>query len=211
MKRVVNILAVMVTALAAVAVPKEGEPGMSKEMTTVSSGSPGVEVATFGAGCFWCTEAVFERIDGVKSVKSGYMGGHVKNPTYKQVCGGDTGHAEVTRIEFDPKKVSYARLLETYWHMHDPTSLNRQGADEGTQYRSAIFYYSEEQKKTAEQSKKALEASGDYKKPIVTQIVPASEFYEAENYHQDYFNNNREAPYCRMIIAPKLKKLGMKE
>lgn len=184
---------------------------MSKEQAKESAGNPAVEVAAFGAGCFWCTEAVFERIDGVKSVKSGYMGGHVKNPTYKQVCGGDTGHAEVTRIEFDPSKVSYAKLLEMFWHMHDPTTLNRQGADEGTQYRSAIFYYSEDQKKTAEQAKKALEASGEYKNPIVTQIVPASEFYEAENYHQDYFNSNREAPYCRMVIAPKLKKLGMKE
>lgn len=168
------------------------------------------EKISFGAGCFWCTEAVFQRIPGVKSVKSGYQGGHVKNPTYKQVCGGDTGHAEVVQVEFDPASVSFDRLLETFWQMHDPTSLNRQGADEGTQYRSAIFYYSEEQKKTAEKSRKELESSGHYgKKPVVTEITAAKEFYPAEDYHNDYFKSNSNAPYCRMVIVPKLKKLGM--
>lgn len=168
-----------------------------------------LQQATFGAGCFWCTEAVFERIEGVKSVISGYSGGHTKDPTYKEVCTGDTGHAEVVRIEYDPDKVSYEELLYWFWQMHDPTTLNRQGADIGTQYRSVIFYHSEEQKKAAEKSKAVPRASGKYKTPIVTQIVPATEFYKAEDYHQEYFSKNVDAPYCRFVIQPKLKKLGM--
>jgi peptide-methionine (S)-S-oxide reductase len=168
-----------------------------------------VEVLMVGAGCFWCTEAVFQRIDGVIAVKSGYAGGTTTNPTYRQVCEGDTGHAEVTRIEFDPEKVTYAELLDLFWRMHDPTTLNRQGADVGTQYRSVIFTFSDEQKREAEASKAALAASGKYKDPIVTEIVPAAPFYPAEDYHQEYFNRNRGAMYCRMIIMPKLRKLGM--
>lgn len=166
-----------------------------------------LETATFGAGCFWCVEAVFENLDGVKSVESGYMGGETKNPTYKQICTGTTGHAEVTRIYFDPEVISYETLLDWLWRSHDPTTLNRQGGDVGTQYRSAIFYHSEDQKKAAEASKAA--AQRDFSSPIVTEITAASEFYIAEDYHQDYYKLNKTAPYCRMVITPKLKKLDL--
>lgn len=162
--------------------------------------------ATFGGGCFWCTEAVFESEPGVKSVTSGYAGGHVKDPTYDQVCDGTTGHAEVIQIEFDPAVVSFERLLELFWDAHDPTTLNRQGADVGTQYRSIILYHDDAQKQAAEKSKAAAQA--ELNRPIVTEIAPLGEFYPAEKYHQDYFRNNRGAPYCRAVIAPKLKKLG---
>jgi peptide-methionine (S)-S-oxide reductase len=163
------------------------------------------ETATFGGGCFWCMEAVFERLPGVKSVASGFAGGHTANPTYEQVCTGDTGHAEVTQIEFDPARISYDKLLEVFWQAHDPTTLNRQGADEGTQYRSVILYHSEAQKLAAEKSK--TQAQKNFKHPIVTEIVPFTRFYAAEGYHQQYYDNNSRAPYCRMIIAPKLEKL----
>lgn len=163
------------------------------------------EIATFGAGCFWCTEAVFQEFKGVLKVESGYMGGTVANPTYREVCTGNTGHAEVTRITFDPAVISYDELLEILWTTHDPTTLNRQGADVGTQYRSAIFYYSEAQKASAEKSKREV-APAIWDKPIVTEIVPASEFYPAEDYHQDYFANNPEAGYCRIVISPKVQK-----
>jgi len=161
--------------------------------------------ATFGAGCFWCSEAVFQSLDGVKSVKVGYMGGSVKSPTYKQVCSGRTGHAEVAQISYDPMKISYEELLAVFWKTHDPTSLNRQGADAGTQYRPVIFSHSDEQNKTAEKSKEAVRQN--FSKPIVTEIAPAGRFYEAEPGHQDYYNKNPNAPYCRMVIAPKLKKI----
>lgn len=160
---------------------------------------PRIESATFGAGCFWCTEAFFERLDGVISVTSGYEGGDTPRPTYQQVCSGDTGHAEVVEVRYDPAKVSYEKLLEVFWNSHDPTTMNRQGADVGTQYRSAIFFHTEDQRAAAEASKKALETSGKYKNPIVTQILSASEFYEAEAYHQDYFRNNPLAPYSQYI------------
>lgn len=167
----------------------------------------GLEVATFGAGCFWCVEAVFEQIEGVKSVESGYMGGDVENPTYREVCTGTTGHAEVTRILFDPEIVSYETLLDWLWRSHDPTLLNQQGADVGTQYRSAIFYHSAEQKAAAEASKDKAQAL--FKSPIVTEITEASTFYIAEDYHQDYFRLNASVPYCQMVIRPKLEKLGL--
>lgn len=160
--------------------------------------------ATFAGGCFWCVEAVFQRVNGVKSVRSGYTGGHVENPTYKQVCSGKTGHAEAVEIEFDPSVVSYAELLDLFWHAHDPSQLNRQGADVGTQYRSAIFYHSPDQKEMAEKAKQLLAESGVQ---VVTQIAPAEKFYEAEQHHQDYFDNNPTAPYCMFVIRPKLKKL----
>jgi peptide-methionine (S)-S-oxide reductase len=163
----------------------------------------------FGAGCFWCSEAVLQKLPGVASVTSGYAGGTMRNPTYKQVCSGKTGHAEVVQVVFDPHVVSYAQLLDIFWRMHDPTTLNRQGADTGTQYRSVIFYYSPAQQAAAEASKRALEASGVLAGPAVTEIVPAADFYPAEDHHQDYFNRNAEAPYCRFVIIPKLKKLGM--
>jgi peptide-methionine (S)-S-oxide reductase len=164
-----------------------------------------IEVATFGGGCFWCMDAVYERLPGVISVTSGFAGGHTANPTYEQVCAGDTGHAEVTQIEFDPAKISYEKLLDVFWQAHDPTTLNRQGADEGTQYRSIILYHNEAQKLAAEKLKAGTQKN--FKHPIVTEIVPFTKFYEAENYHQEYYDNNSNAPYCRIVIAPKLKKL----
>lgn len=171
---------------------------------------PGAEVITLGAGCFWCTEAVYQQIPGVLSVTSGYMGGHVKNPTYEAVCDGTTGHAEVAMLVFDPKVTSLEKILAKFWHVHDPTTLNRQGADVGTQYRSAIYYHSDAQKAVAEKSK--AEAAKEFTQPIVTEITQASEFYPAENYHQNYYrlNKNRN-PYCQRVIAPKLKKAGLQE
>jgi peptide-methionine (S)-S-oxide reductase len=166
-----------------------------------------LEKATFGAGCFWCIEAVFQRIKGVKSVISGYSGGKVENPTYEEVCSGRTGHAEVVQITFDPKVISYEEILDVFWKVHDPTSLNRQGPDEGTQYRSIILYHDEEQKRIAEKSR--AEVSKSFDKPIVTEIRPLTKFYKAEDYHQDYYNRNRNAPYCRLVIHPKLEKLKL--
>lgn len=162
--------------------------------------------ATFGAGCFWCVEAVFQRVDGVKSVTSGYMGGKVKNPTYDQICTGLTGHAEVCQVAYDPQKVKFEQLLQVFWQTHDPTTLNRQGADTGTQYRSAVFYHDDQQKKLAEEYKQKLDASGAFENPIVTEISAASEFYRAEQYHQNYFNDNPNQPYCSYVIRPKLEK-----
>ena len=162
--------------------------------------------ATFGAGCFWCTEAVFLNMNGVSKVVSGYSGGTVKNPSYREVCTGMTGHAEVTQITYDSKVVSYEDLLEVFWNTHDPTTLNRQGADEGTQYRSAVFYNDEEQRKIAEQYKKQLEASHVYKNPIVTEISPLINFYPAEDYHQNYFALNPTQGYCQYVIRPKVDK-----
>ncbi len=166
----------------------------------------GTEQATFGSGCFWCTEAIFQQVKGVQSVVSGYTGGQVKNPTYRQVCDGTTGHAEVLQVTFDPKVVSFSDLLEIFWKTHDPTTLNRQGNDEGTQYRSAIFYHSDEQRKLAEHFKAKLNVSSAFRAPIVTEITKVSEFYPAEAYHQNYFKNNPDQAYCRAIIAPKLEK-----
>ena len=166
----------------------------------------GLEIATFGSGCFWCTEAIFLNVDGVQQVVSGYTGGKVKNPTYKEVCSGLTGHAEVTQLTFDPLKISYDQLLEIFWKTHDPTTLNQQGADIGTQYRSVIYYHSDEQKKKAEYYKTQLEEAGAFDKPIVTEISPATTFYKAEDYHQNYYNLNNNAPYCTYVIQPKLEK-----
>jgi peptide-methionine (S)-S-oxide reductase len=163
------------------------------------------EIADLGGGCFWCMEAVFERLPGVVSVTSGFAGGTTENPTYSEVCTETTGHAEVTEVEFDPAKISYGRLLEVFWQAHDPTTLNRQGADEGTSYRSIILYRDEKQKAIAENSK--IVAQADFKHPIVTEIVPLKKFYKAEDYHQQYFDNNTNAGYCQVVIAPKLEKL----
>jgi peptide-methionine (S)-S-oxide reductase len=167
---------------------------------------PNPETAVFGGGCFWCLEAVFQRLPGVKSVESGYMGGRVENPTYKQVCNGSTGHAEVVRVTFDPGQISYRDLLEVFFAIHDPTTLDRQGNDVGTQYRSVIFYSSDEQRREAEQAIVQLTAAHEFSAPIVTAVEPATVFYVAEGYHQNYFNENSEQPYCRFIIAPKLDK-----
>ena len=173
---------------------------------TMNESKSNLEKATFGNGCFWCTEAVFLELKGVQKVESGYSGGHVKNPTYKEVCTGETGHAEVIQITFDPKLISYESLLEVFWNTHDPTTLNKQGADEGTQYRSAVFYHNEEQKKTAEQYLKQLQASKVFKNPIVTEISPLTNFYKAEEYHQNYYELNPGQGYCQYVIRPKVEK-----
>lgn len=162
--------------------------------------------ATFGAGCFWCTEAVFQNVKGVIKSVSGYMGGQVKNPTYAQVCGGDTGHAEVIEVEYNPEVISFEELLLIFFKTHNPTTLNRQGNDVGTQYRSAVFYTDDEQKAAAEAMIKQLDAEGIFDHKIVTQVVPVETFYKAEGYHQDYFNNNSSQPYCAFVIQPKLNK-----
>ncbi|TZF83027.1 peptide-methionine (S)-S-oxide reductase MsrA [Pedobacter sp. BS3] len=164
--------------------------------------------ATFGAGCFWCTEAVFQTLKGVEKVVSGYMGGHKENPTYPEVCTGDTGHAEVIDITFDPQVISYEELLLIFFKTHNPTTLNRQGNDVGTQYRSVIFYYSDEQKQQAEDMIAQLEQAHVFDQPIMTQIEPASIFYKAEDYHQNYFNDNADKPYCSFVIQPKLNKFA---
>ena len=165
-----------------------------------------METATFGAGCFWCVEAVFQHLKGVESVVSGYSGGHIKNPSYKEVCNGNTGHAEVIQITYDPRVISFSELLEVFWQSHDPTTLNRQGNDVGTQYRSAIFYHNEEQQMLAEKYKKELDESDAFDDPMVTEITPFINFYKAEDYHQNYFNENPYQPYCSIIIRPKVEK-----
>src|SRR6202022_1530789 len=165
------------------------------------------ETATLATGCFWCTEAIFSRLKGVSSVVSGYASSKVANPSYQAVCSGRTGAAEAVQVTFDPSVISYDKLLEIFWHVHDPTTLNRQGNDVGTQYRSAIYYKNDEQKQTALASKKALERSGAYKKPVVTEIAPFTNFYAAEDYHQDYYENNQSQGYCMYVIDPKVQKL----
>ena len=164
------------------------------------------EVATLGAGCFWCVEAIYQQLEGVVKVESGYSGGQVAHPTYEEVCTGRTGHAEVIQVTFDPQKISFKELLEVFFRTHDPTTLNRQGADVGTQYRSAIFYHSEEQRKTAEAVKQETDAAKIWDDPIVTEIARFDAFYKAEEYHQNYYNQNANQPYCRMVINPKLSK-----
>lgn len=167
----------------------------------------GLELITLGAGCFWCTEAVFQRLEGVGKVVSGYSGGIIPNPSYKQICTGTTGHAEVINVFFDPEKISLESLLEVFWATHDPTTLNRQGGDVGPQYRSAIFYNDESQKETASKLKADLNAQKVFDKPIVTEITPFTNFYPAENYHQDYYNQNGMQPYCQFVVKPKVDKL----
>jgi peptide-methionine (S)-S-oxide reductase len=168
------------------------------------------QIAFFGGGCFWCIEAVFNRLTGVKSAVSGYMGGHIDKPTYRQVCGGDTGHVEVVQVTFDPTEISYRDLLEVFFTVHDPTTLNRQGNDVGEQYRSVIFYTSDEQEQEAEETIASLNAAKVFPEPIVTSLEPAGEFYPAEDYHQLYYDNNATQPYCQVVIAPKLMKFEKK-
>ena len=183
---------------------------MEKEKEdTGSSTSGSLQVATFGGGCFWCTEAVFELVEGVENVVSGYAGGSIPEPTYEQICTGTTGHAEVIKISFDPSKVSYGSLLDTFGQCHDPTTLNRQGADVGTQYRSVVMYHDEKQKLAAQSWKKKLDKT--LVDPVVTEIVPAPTFYPAEDYHQDYFRRNPNQSYCAFVIRPKLEKLKLDE
>ena len=183
-------------------------PTAVSQTTNMNNSTNHLELATLGGGCFWCTEAVFQMLPGVKSVTSGYAGGTTENPTYKQVCSGDTGHAEVIQVEYDPKVVSYEKVLDTFWDAHDPTTLNAQGPDTGSQYRSIILYSSDAQKAAAEKSK--AEAQKHFSKPIVTQIVPLTKFWPAEDYHQDYYRSNPNQPYCRAIIRPKVEKFEKK-
>lgn len=180
----------------------EKQTGEQESMTGIM-----LDTATFGAGCFWCVEAVFQNLKGVHSVVSGYAGGHVKNPTYEEVCSGTTGHAEVCQIAYDPKQISFEELLEVFWKTHDPTTLNRQGNDRGTQYRSVIFFHTDDQKKLAQHYKDELDAAHAFDAPIVTEIVPYSTFYKAENYHQDYYNQHGSQPYCMFVIKPKVDKV----
>ncbi len=168
------------------------------------------EIATLGGGCFWCLEAVYEQMEGVRAVESGYMGGHLANPTYEDVCTGRTGHAEVVQLTFDPEVTSFAEILEVFFSIHDPTTRNRQGNDAGTQYRSVIFYCSEEQRTTAERTIRELDAARVWANPIVTEVQPASTFYRAEDYHQQYFRNNPAKPYCMFVVGPKVSKFRQK-
>jgi len=179
----------------------------SKTMESKSLENNQLKAATLGAGCFWCVEAVFQQLKGVKEVTSGYSGGHIKNPSYKEVVRGNTGHAESVQIKYDPNMVGFEKILDVFWKTHDPTTLNRQGADIGPQYRSVIFYHNQEQKEIAEQSKEKMEQSGYFNDPIVTAIDPYRNFYVAEDYHQDFYKNNPNQPYCRFNIDPKMEKM----
>ncbi|MBO9641363.1 MAG: peptide-methionine (S)-S-oxide reductase MsrA [Siphonobacter aquaeclarae] len=186
---------------------QEQKKAMNQPLPRTSVQVPaGLEVATFGSGCFWCTEAVFQRLEGVVKVESGYSGGFVANPTYKQVCTGQTGHAEVTNITYDPKKISFADLLAVFWRTHDPTTLNRQGNDVGPQYRSAVFYHNAQQKEEAEHWKQEVDKAHIYPDPLVTEITAFTNFYKAEDYHQNYFNENGSQPYCQFVVRPKVEK-----
>ena len=202
---------IMVAIFALVACNQQQAQMQTKELPrTEVQLKAGQEVATFGAGCFWCVEAIFSSLKGVDAVKSGYAGGFVKNPAYREVCNGTTGHAEAVQIFFDPTVISYAELLEIFFETHDPTTLNRQGADTGTQYRSAIFYHSEEQKELAQTALAAANESGVWANPVVTEVTAFSNFYEAEDYHQEYYEYNSSQPYCRAVITPKMDKFRKK-
>jgi peptide-methionine (S)-S-oxide reductase len=196
------------TAIVCLALLVNGMVTAHAQVKTMENSGKQTEVATLGGGCFWCTEAIYQMLPGVKSVTSGYAGGTTENPTYKQVCTGNTGHAEAIQVEFDPQRISYEKILETFWEAHDPTTLNRQGNDVGTQYRSIILYSSEAQRIAAEKSK--AEAQKRFSAPIVTEIVPLKKFYKAEGYHQDYYRSNPNQPYCRAVIRPKVEKFEHK-
>ncbi len=207
MKSMLFILSLaMTTTFACAQTSSKKENNMRDLPKTTVDVPEGYEIATLGGGCFWCTEAIYQDLKGVKSVKSGYSGGHVDNPTYRQVTSGTTGHAEVIQVLFDPSEISYSEILEIFWSTHDPTTLNRQGADVGPQYRSAVFFHSESQKAEADFYRKKLDESGAFSRPIVTEITPFSNFYVAEDYHQNYFNDNGMQPYCQFVIKPKLEK-----
>lgn len=201
MRKYLLLGCLLATALSACAQNKDKVPD-DMEATNNTK----LEKATFGGGCFWCTEALFQYLDGVTKVTSGYSGGDIANPSYEAVCGGTTGHAEVIQVTYDPAKITYDQLLEAFWQSHDPTQLNRQGNDVGTQYRSVIFYHNDEQRKEAEFYKEKLLQSGAYDKPVVTEISPLKNFYKAEDYHQNYYNQNGSQPYCSYVIRPKLEK-----
>jgi len=200
--KVFSIAAMVLTTISSCGQEKQKNSSMGNK--TVNEN--GLETATFGSGCFWCTEAIFQNVDGVFKVESGYSGGKVKNPSYKEICSGLTGHAEVIQVKYDPQTVSYEELLEIFWQTHDPTTLNRQGADVGTQYRSVVFYHNDAQKKLAEHYKQKLQENKVFDDPVVTEISPFETFYKAEDYHQNYYNLNSSAPYCSYVIQPKLEK-----
>ncbi len=205
MKKLKNIfVAVLCTAsLVSCAQQKNNK---NHTMTNEKVNPSNLDTATFGAGCFWCVEAQFQMLDGVTKVESGFSGGHVKNPSYREVCEGTTGHAEVCQITYDKTKLSYVDMLQAFWQSHDPTQLNRQGNDHGTQYRSVIFYHNDEQRKIAEEYKKKLNDEKVYDNPVVTEISPYTVFYKAEDYHQNYYNENGDQPYCSYVIQPKVEK-----
>lgn len=208
MKRRFALLLMLMAPMLASCEPEKVMSEADKQPAKMPEVPAGAEVVTLGAGCFWCIDAAYRQFDGVYSATSGYMGGTVKNPTYEDICTGESGHAEVVRVVFDPKKITFEKVLAWFWDLHDPTTLNRQGNDVGTQYRSVIFYENDEQKKIAEASKQA--AQENFKSPIVTEITKATEFYPAENYHQNYYAENKSKnPYCRFVIEPKLKKLKL--
>lgn len=203
------ITTVLISAITFLSCAQQEKPkkNMSNDLTTsLTNSTQKTDTATFGTGCFWCTEAIFQQLDGVLKVTSGYSGGAKPNPTYKEVCTGTTGHAEVIQVVYDPAKITFDELLEVFWQTHDPTTLNRQGNDVGTQYRSVVFYHNQEQKEKSEKYKVQLDKSGAFDNPIVTEIAPFDKFYAAENYHQDYYNNNGSQPYCTFVIRPKVEK-----
>lgn len=207
MKKILNILYGLLLLSFLLVSCRESKPEIKKFSSNVmNEENPNYKTATFGSGCFWCTEAIFERVNGVISVVSGYSGGHVVDPTYKEVCDGTTGHAECTQITFDPSIISYDELLEIFWKTHDPTTLNRQGNDVGTQYRSVIFYHDEDQKQKADYYKQKLTDEKIWDKPIVTEITKFENFYPAEDYHQEYYENNPNQGYCAFVITPKVEK-----
>ena len=207
MKRLLNIIfSIILLAVVLIGCKESNSEMKNEENKTMNEQTTNLETATFGSGCFWCTEAIFERVTGVVSVVSGYSGGRVDNPTYKEVCDGTTGHAECTQITFDLAIVSYDELLEIFWKTHDPTTLNRQGNDVGTQYRSVIFYHNDEQKQKSEYYKKKLTDEKIWDKPIVTEITKFDKFYPAEDYHQEYYDNNPNQGYCAYVITPKVEK-----
>ncbi len=198
------LLTALYVLLPSCSAQKKEDKTADKKLSQVEENK--IDTITLGAGCFWCVEAIFAETKGVVSVKSGYSGGEIKNPSYKEVCTGRTGHAEVVQVAYDTSEISLQDILEIFWQTHDPTTLNRQGADVGTQYRSAIFYHNERQKEVAEEIKSRLDSSGAWNNPIVTEITAFDTFYEAEDYHQDYFAENGDQPYCRAVIRPKLEK-----
>ncbi len=211
MKLKLSLTIAVITMINLVSCAQKDKKDKMTNVSATRSSAPVIpgktETATFANGCFWCTEAIFEQLDGVISATSGYTDGHTENPTYKEVCTGETGHAECLQIVYDPQKVSFDELLEVFWETHDPTTLNRQGNDVGTQYRSGIYYHNAEQKEKAEKYKAELDKSGAFDNPIVTEIKAFSKFYPAENYHQEYFENNENNnPYCKIVIRPKVDK-----
>jgi peptide-methionine (S)-S-oxide reductase len=209
MKAIFKTLGLVISMMSVFSCGNAGEPSsdaLISENNEEEMVIEGMDTATFGAGCFWCIEAVFQDLKGVQSVTSGYTGGFVKNPSYKEVCTGRTGHAEVAQIVFDPEVISFDELLEVFWKTHDPTTLNRQGNDVGTQYRSSVFYHNADQKEKAQYYKSKLDESGAYPNPIVTTIEELTDFYVAEDYHQNYYNNNSSQPYCTFVIQPKVEK-----